>query len=640
MQKFDARQVASRDVLQRIALATGTQLDALLRSLNAEVTPPFNLFPSATPDRVLNVGASKVVNPLTGRTRTVAAIGSDTPNLTSGTITLPAASGGQILCSPGVATTLTLASGQWVKATIYIDALNQLNVLLGTPGASEAAATALPAPDSTLAIGFLSIQNIGGVIQNVTNANIYQFVGVGGAGGSGNANELIERLKDYFEDSAFEMLTPIIFANDKDTLTDTANTTGAYSVINKTYLLNAGQQFTSKEMVDPDFKTEGRDITKIDLVAFWRPGAIDTAAIYRVTRNGVDYQTVTMSRVKDTDTFSGTLEFAEETATAQSAVATGTAVSLQLNLTNQRELSQRFTLTDTKVMQTLTNVVANKTGNPVGDLWFEIRKDNAGQPGDLVATSSIVQLRNLATGDNTLNLAIGSVLVAGTYHLVSKVSSAYAGGISLATRTGSGAPAVLAYNGTTYSAPAADALQYSLMGRAQSMKIQVVSSANAKELAGVGLYYGITGAPIVTGVKNQEVFVFSGNSNVTTFALSKFKPNPELLQVYDVNSGKVYRYGAFTLSGSNVIFNPGQFLAPGETITLRFEQMTGGAYDNSDDNANLLAENRLGSKDATLDRSAPGEGIMLRSTNGQLVEVWVEYDAQSDAHFIRLSKVN
>jgi hypothetical protein len=643
MQKFDARQTISRDTLNRIALATNTELDDLLRSLNAETTPPFHLYPSSPADLTLNVGSSKVQNPLTSRNRTVAAIGADTPNFTSGTIVLPAASGGTIVVTPGADQVLTVASGNYIKATIYLDANNELNLLMGTEAASEAAANALPAPDGTLAIGYLVIQNVGGVIQNVTNARIYQFVGVGGAGGSGNANELLERLKERFADSSWEFVTPVIFANDKETLTDGVNTTGAYSVVNKTYVLDSTEKFTSVEMLDSAFLTEEREITRVELMAFWKAGAIDTGATYKVSRNGgTNYQTVDMERVGDTDTFRGVLFFDEEANTNVSTNTTGSNADEVLNATTAQQLAQSFVLASSQVVERLLNVIVTKTGASIGDLWFEIARDNAGNPGDVIATSAVVNIANLTAGANNIDVVIGGVLKAGTYHLVAKTSAAYktdfsAGvrQIQLRTLTASGATDSKIYNGTTWSAVTGEALRYTLEGRSQSMKVEITSSAASRELAGFGIFYGYQ-PPTVTGVKNIEAFKFSGDLNTTEFTLTKFKPNPDLLKVYDVNSGLVYRYGAFTISGNKVVFSSGQFLNPGELVTLVFDQNEGGAFDNSDDNANLLAENRLGSEDATLDRSVAGEGLLLRSSNGKLCEIYLEWNGVT--HDIKIAE--
>ncbi|OQW46490.1 MAG: hypothetical protein A4S09_16365 [Proteobacteria bacterium SG_bin7] len=642
-QKFDARQIISRDVLNRIALATNTELDDLIRSLNAEVTPPFHLFPQDPATLTLNVGASRVQNPITSRSRTVAALGADTPNFTSGTIVFPASSGGTVTITPGNNTTLNLASGNWRKATIYLDANDDLNLLFGDEAATEALANALPAPDGTLALGYVSLQNVGGTIQNITNARIYQFVGVGGAGGSGNANELLERVKEHFSDSSFEFVTPIIFANDKETLTDVGNTTGVYSVVNKTYLLGSGQKFTSVQMADAEYQLEERDIDRVELMAFWKAGAIDTAATYKVTRDGVNYQTVTMERVGSTDTYRGVLFFDEETDQLVSQNNNGTSANEVLNATTVQELSQPFTLTgDTRVIEALDQITVNKTGSPVGDLWFEIARDNSGNPGEIVGTSALIKIANLSAGANAIDIALGAILKAGSYHLVAKTSAQYKSGfsagvtqISLNTRTGGTGTDARIYNGTTWSGLTGEALNYRLEGRPQTLKIEVTASAADRELAGLALYYGYTG-PVATGVKNLEVFRFSGDLNTTEFTLTKFKPNPDLLKVYDANTGLVYRYGAFTLSGNKVVFSSGQFLAPGEQIVLIFDQNLGGAFDNSDDNALLLSENRLGSEDPTLDRSAAGEGLLLRSSNGKLCEVYLEWNGTT--HDIKIAE--
>jgi hypothetical protein len=75
------------------------------------------------------------------------------------------------------------------------------------------------------------------------------------------------------------------------------------------------------------------------------------------------------------------------------------------------------------------------------------------------------------------------------------------------------------------------------------------------------------------------------------------------------------------LDGQKVIFEAGQFLSPGDTILLRFVQIDGTVFDQSDVNALLLASNHLGSTDASIDRSVPGRGIFLRRPDGTLREL-------------------
>lgn len=192
----DARQVATRALLAKLANradylgtsdnkpANQTELDNLLASIDAEVTPPLRLYESNTPDLVLNVGPSVVQNPETLSNKALPTIGASVPTLASGTITFPAAPGA-VVVAPGNDAVLAMGSDEYIKALIYLDANNDLNLIFGAPNAIEADATVPTSPSSVISIGFVTIQTIANVVQNITNANIYQYVGTGAGGGSG-----------------------------------------------------------------------------------------------------------------------------------------------------------------------------------------------------------------------------------------------------------------------------------------------------------------------------------------------------------------------------------------------------------------------------------------------------------------------
>jgi hypothetical protein len=137
---------------------------------------------------------------------------------------------------------------------------------------------------------------------------------------------------------------------------------------------------------------------------------------------------------------------------------------------------------------------------------------------------------------------------------------------------------------------------------------------------GFGVFY--KNENMVTPV-NSEIYRhmerFVGDvDNLDTFTLG-FLPDPRLLNVYEINTGQTYRYGAFVVSGNQVIFEPDTFNKP-ENVVLEFLQVQGGSFDNSDKNIALLANNHLGSADSSIDLSVAGRGIFLRKPNGELVE--------------------
>lgn len=148
----------------------------------------------------------------------------------------------------------------------------------------------------------------------IQNADIYRFgSGAGGGGsGSGDTTKHIETLKNLALDLPYELLTPVIFQTkaDRDTFTH-ASSTGTYSYLDKAFAFSAASEtFVSENLLDQaEFIDDNLDVGQVDLVVIWKPGKIDTAATYEVSRNGgTDYEVITMTRVGNgTDTFMGRL---------------------------------------------------------------------------------------------------------------------------------------------------------------------------------------------------------------------------------------------------------------------------------------------------------------------------------------------
>jgi hypothetical protein len=155
------------------------------------------------------------------------------------------------------------------------------------------------------------------------------------------------------------------------------------------------------------------------------------------------------------------------------------------------------------------------------------------------------------------------------------------------------------------------------------LRVKITSSAGSKRLNGYGILYDLQTAGIVGGIKNRQVFRFNSTTNPNSFALTNFSPDPDLLNVYMVETGQVFKAPSFYLSGNTVVFPANSFNNGGTSadFTLVFDQTTGSSFDNSDSNGLLLASNFLGSNDASIDRSVNGRGIFLRRPDGTLREI-------------------
>jgi len=190
--QFDARQTISRDTLDEIGDNTaGDQLDALLRSINSELTIPLRLIASSPVSRIVHVGAISVTNPEQSRVRTVPPIGGAIPTFTGATITVPSANNNNITNSTsGPSVLLNIPSGDFANVGVNLDSSGNLQITVGT-AASTAAAAGVPSINSgTYGIGFFTVQNISGTIQTITNSNIVEYNGIGGQSLSGSFVDL------------------------------------------------------------------------------------------------------------------------------------------------------------------------------------------------------------------------------------------------------------------------------------------------------------------------------------------------------------------------------------------------------------------------------------------------------------------
>lgn len=550
-------------------------------------------------------------------------------------------------------TPATVASGQyrWYSVTLVPNTVNADNTITGQlvviPGTADGASAAT-APKAAFAstgikLGQVVVQGNGSGINNIAQTAIVQMgTGGSGAGGTGDANELLERIKDRLIQAPFEWVNANIFATDAQA--KVASATASFDVANSLYkFTSAGQNIVSTQSLDPEFLTELRDVTSAELYAFWNPGFIDNAAVYKVSRNGgTTWNTITMSRVgSTTDAFRGILTFPVDTSwstISEWAVANATAYR-ELNTTTLRAIAQPLVLTSTVALQQPVLYI-NKVGSPTGTTHVRlVRDDGTGKPSTAATdrmAEAIVQNVNLATGDNAITLSWGTnVVTAGTYHFVIGTDDTYkagfsAGFTSVRARVDGTAPlapqTINEFQTNVWVANAAQSLIYTVNGRTLDLRVRVTSGTANAQMLGYGVFYGRQDA-VITGIKNREVQSFNGTTdNFNTFTLSNFIPDGDLLKIYHVETGQVYIPsigGQVQLNGTQVIFPANTFNGLG-TVTLVFDQSIGGSFDGSDQNAALLAGNYLGSTTATLDRSVAGRGIFLRRPDGTLREITID----------------
>jgi len=435
-----------------------------------------------------------------------------------------------------------------------------------------------------------------------------QTVRLGASGsGSGEGDSIAGDLKRRLTMSPFDFVMPNIFATDKDDKVALAST-GEFSPAKKAFHLDPiGETFVSTEMLDADFLDLGIDITETELYLFWLEGFVDPLATYEVSRNGGnEWQAVTMSRVSPTsNAFRGYHTFTEEASNQdlQGYAVANADSTLVLNATTTQSRAQSFVVTDTEVIKEV-EVYLNKVGTPTGKWKVSIVNDDSGAPSlsplDNLSESDLKNVADLSAGNNTVLVEIPQiVLTAGTYWLVFETDADYkasfsAGVHELNVRGDTSAPTVpdsQTYNGTVWATAVNTALTYQFKGREHSLLVRVTSGTGNVYVQAYGVYYGIVpGGTTEDGSKLLEKFYFTGDENRTEFTLT-FLPDPSILKVYDVYRGQVYvaEEGVFRINGNVVTFEPDFFNDAGEDILLRFEQIEGNGFDNSDQNANAIA---------------------------------------------------
>ncbi len=178
MRLIDFRQITFRGILQQIfPWIAGQNGQTIVSSVDFELTPPFKLDAQNPASLTISVGPSVVVNTVNNRNKSTSFLGTEVPVFTSGTVTAPSSSGGNITTSTGGSFPLTLPSGDYVQILLAIDLSNHINVTIGVPNAVLASAAVPPAAANTAPFGYFTLHNIGGTIQNIAQSAIYQFYG-------------------------------------------------------------------------------------------------------------------------------------------------------------------------------------------------------------------------------------------------------------------------------------------------------------------------------------------------------------------------------------------------------------------------------------------------------------------------------
>jgi hypothetical protein len=264
-----------------------------------------------------------------------------------------------------------IPAGEYINYSITlipaeVNADNTISTQLIVLPAAGTNAVKADAPKAPFAqgtkLGQVTVQEDGGGIATLDEASISQLgTGGGGSGGTGDANELLERLKNRLNTyGTYDYMTPVIFSSVEEDETDELNTTAEYSVVNSNYDFPlTGDVFQSIQMLDDEFLAEEIELTKVELIHYWNLEAVDEVATYEVSRDGGnEWQTITMNRVGQSDTYLGSHIFTEEAANSYTQTIGGGLAGLE-DFTDLNELSRQFTLPSTVVNKTVSANITN-----------------------------------------------------------------------------------------------------------------------------------------------------------------------------------------------------------------------------------------------------------------------------------------
>lgn len=481
-------------------------------------------------------------------------------------------------------TPATIGTSEYLNYSITVipsavNSINEITVQLIVLPAATSNPVKANAPKAAFAkgiqLGQVTVQENAGGIQDIAQADILQLGTGGGSGsGTGDANSFTENLKHRLMSSYYEFVTPVVFEIDEDNFEDSA--TASFDIANGVYKFSAaGQNFISTNLFDSEFLANDHDNRQIELHAEWLDSASrDDNALYQASLDGINYETVIMTRQGLSQKFTGNKALAVPASSPISEQALG-STNTEFDAGSLQAISAPFTVLNKSAVNNLTLEI-DKTGSPNGSYIVSICEDNTGVPGK-VLFSKISLISTLNNGLNSLVFdTFRNILIPGNYHIVIQTDAAYkmsfsAGVDSIRAITTASGGDDLVYNGTSWSSGSVD-LKYTLSGHQYDLRVRITASSGIKNLKAFGIFYDEHVGDAVGDTDATQTFVFSGDLDKTNFLITNFFPVESKLKVYDIKTGQVYRYPAFDVNGNVITFNEGTFLSPGEEVQLIFDQ--------------------------------------------------------------------
>lgn len=280
-------------------------------------------------------------------------------------------------------------------------------------------------------------------IEDITNKAIRQLGGSSGSGGgAGDTFDALKRFEAYLRCSEFRMASGNSF-KDRDTplaLIDEANSTGAYSIPNRNFVIGVGQTMRTQQLIDFTAFSDDLDVSRIAARLYWEN--FDPNAIVRASRMGFQAGTVqemSVERIANTDTMISALEFEEEKnfTNFQSQPVSDLADVALDDGSSVDSFIQPFTLAQVRDISSF-NLYLIRTGDVAGKFNISLVQDDGGGNPDF---SAIITQRgsffasDIGETETIVSLELDEELAAGvTYHLVIDTDDEYKADFSAGVR--------------------------------------------------------------------------------------------------------------------------------------------------------------------------------------------------------------
>lgn len=465
---------------------------------------------------------------------------------------------------------------------------------------------------------------------DISNANIKQIQAGSGGGSGGGGPSFLQDLKFQLKDSAYNYLFASVFGT--DIATKVENFDGSYSYADTAFKLEAGQYFETVTALKAGFLSLETILSQADLtVKYKSKDLIDANAVYELLIGGTTYQEIDMEQIGNSDTFVGSSKFDRSLITnstlVEYPVSNEDAVSI-LNSTTQQKISQEFLANANYEVFTKLSVFLNKVGTPTGFYKVKLVADDAGNPSedidDLLWESGYLDIALLASGDSLKEFGLANNILTPTekFHIVFETDATYksdgfdSGIDEIGVRVDSSAPTIPVskiYDGATYSNSTV-ASCFITEGYLNELKLKITSSIDTL-IDGFGLFFGLEDNISTSSGYPTELFYVDGNVGKTSFPVTKFTLNAEILKVDNILTGQSWSFPAFSVDAeTNSVIVPDEwFEIEDEVFAVKIYHHSSGAVDNSDNNALDLAEAHIGRFKAS------GRGIPMQLENSTVV---------------------